>query len=217
MAGRFSRFLGVVATVFISVAIARLADAVGKRQLVRTAAEAQAEHDSVRAEFDDLQMAARRLQEDQEFLSFRIASFSRREPYLLLDRARSKLTLAVQDKTMLETRFRLRGPAQAQEELSRLSGATIEVLGKRTATDWNRPDWLYRLEGVEPPRDSLARRVRNAFGPGEVFLGGDIVIHGPVSESVPVEAIDHSYIELDTTSLKIVVDAVRQGTPVRVR
>ncbi|MEO0078982.1 MAG: hypothetical protein ABIK86_08315, partial [candidate division WOR-3 bacterium] len=62
-----------------------------------------------------------------------------------------------------------------------------------------------------------ARIVANAFGPGEIFLGGDIVIHGPASENIPAEAIDHSYIELDTNALKTVLEAVKPGTPVRIR
>ncbi len=217
MATRFRDLLGVVATVFVSLAIVRLVDAVGKRELVRAAREVQVEYDSVQAEFDVLHLTGRRLREDREFLEFRLASLSRREPYLILDRARSRLTLAIADKTVLETKFRLRGPAQEQEELARLSGATLEVLATRANTDWYRPDWLYRLEGIEPPRDSAARTVANAFGPGEIFLGGDIVIHGPASESVPAEAIDHSYIELDTNALKTVLDAVKPGTIVRIR
>ncbi len=217
MATGFRNLLSVLATVFAGLAITRLADAVGKRELVRAASEVQAEHDSVRAEFDALELTSRRLKEDQEFLSFRLASFSKREPYLILERGRSRLTLAVGDKTILETKFRLRGPEHAQEELARLSGATLEVLATRANTNWYRPDWLYRLEGVEPPRDSAARIVANAFGPGEVFLGGDIVIHGPASENVPAEAIDHSYIELDTNALKTVLEAVKPGTAVRIR
>jgi hypothetical protein len=215
--GRFRVTLSVVATVLISLAIARLVEAVGKRELVRAADEVRTAHDSVRAEFEALQLAGRRLREDQEFLNFRLAAFSRREPYLILERARARLSLAVGDKTLLETRFRLRGPAHAQEELARLAGATLEVLATRPNTDWYRPDWLYRLEGVEPPPDSAARIVANAFGPGEVFLGGDIVIHGPASENVPPEAIDHSYIELDTGALKTVLDVVKPGTQVRIR
>lgn len=217
MATGFRNLLGVVATVFVSLAIARLVDAVGKRELVRAASEVRAERDSVHAEFEALHLSGRRLREDREFLEFRLASFSRREPYLILDRARSRLTLAIGDKTVLETKFRLRGPAHAQEELARLSGATLEVLAKRAGTDWYRPDWLYRLEGIDPPRDSAARTVPNAFGTGEVFLGGDIVIHGPARENVPNEAIDHSYVELDTNALKTVLDAVKPGTAVRIR
>jgi len=45
-----------------------------------------------------------------------------------------------------------------------------------------------------------------------VFLGAGISIHGPVNEAVPLEAIDHTWIELDTVSLKAVVQTLRQGS-----
>ena len=84
-------------------------------------------------------------------------------------------------------------------------------------TAWRRPDWLYRLEGVTPPADSVLRYVNDAFGVGAVYLGGDIVIHGKVSEEVPAEALDHDYIELDSMPLKSIVDAVKPGTLVLIK
>jgi hypothetical protein len=91
------------------------------------------------------------------------------------------------------------------------------VLGKKDTSEWIKPDWLYKLEGVEPPADSTARIVRNAFGPGQVFLGADLEIHGRVSEVVPAEAIDHNYLELDSLPLRAVLEAVKQGSLVLIK
>jgi hypothetical protein len=217
MPGRFSRFLAVVATVFAAAGVVRLADAVGKKELVRAGRELAAERLELQDELAGLEMMNLRLAEDMAFLSSRIASFSKREPYLVIDRRASRLTVAVLDKTLLETKYRLRGPDEARDALSRLPFSTLEVLGRRQNTDWRKPDWLYRLEGVEPPADSLERLVRNAFGAGELFLGGDIVIHGKVVDGVPAEAVDHAYIELDEQALKAVLDAAKPGTRVLIR
>jgi hypothetical protein len=81
-------------------------------------------------------------------------------------------------------------------------------------TDWYRPDWLYEKRNVVPPRDSASRVVPRAFGAGEVFLGGDIVIHGRVRDAVTPEAIDHAFIELDDGALRSVVSAVKKGSTV---
>lgn len=217
MPGRFSRFLAVVATVLAGVAVVRLADAVGKKELVRAGRELAEERRELQDEADGLRLQNLRLVEDMAFLSSRIASFSKREPYLVIDRKAGKLMLAVQEKTLLEAKYRLRGPDEEREGLSRLPFSTLEVLGSRKNTDWYKPDWLYRLEGIEPPVDTAARLVPNAFGAGELFLGGDIVIHGKVVDGVPAEAVDHAYIELEEKPLRAVLDAAKPGTRVFIR
>ena len=217
MGRRTNSFLAVVATVVGSLALVRLADAVGKRELMRAAREAGAEAQVVAGRYDSLQAVKAKLEQDAQFLNYRIASLSRREPYLVINRADRKLTLAVQDKTIMETKYQFRQVREGADEYSALPRATLEVLSKQVRTTWCRPDWLYRLEGVVPPADSAERCVKDAFGAGAVYLGGDLVIHGRVSEEVPAEAIDHNYIELDSIPLKTIVDAVKPGTLVLIK
>jgi hypothetical protein len=217
MGRRINSFLAVVATIVGSFALVRLADAVGKRELLRAAREADAEARTVAGVYDSLQSVKAKLEQDKQFLDYRIASFSRREPYLVINRAERKITLAVQDKTILETKYQFRQVREGEDEYSALPKATLEVLSKQVRTTWCRPDWLYRLEGVAAPVDSAERCVPDAFGAGAISLGGDIVIHGKVSDEVPAEAIDHSYIELDSMPLKSIVDAVKPGTLVLIK
>ena len=216
MGRRINGFLAVVATIVGSLALVRLADAVGKRELMRAAREADAEARAVAGQYDSLQAVKAKLEQDKQYLNYRIASLSRREPYLVINRAERRLTLAVQDKTVLETKYQFR-QLEGQDEYSALPKATLEVLSKQVRTTWRRPDWLYRLEGVTPAADSAERCVGDAFGVGAIFLGGDLVIHGKVSEDVPPEAIDHNYIELDSMPLKSIVDAVKPGTLVLIK
>lgn len=210
--GRLRGALAVFATVVGALAVVRLADAAGKRELVRVATDVAVEESLALRRYEEARQARNRLLVDEQFLNARIASLSRSEPYIVIDRARSRIALAVQEKTLFEAPFRLRGPADADREFGELPKATLSVLGKRTQTDWVRPDWLYRLQGLEPPADSAQRVVTNAFGRGEVFLGGDLVIHGRVSDAVPAGALDHSYIELDDVPLRALVDAAKPGT-----
>ena len=217
MGRKASSFIAVVATVVGSLALVRLADAVGKRELMRAAREADAEAQAVADQYDSLQAVKAKLEQDTQFLNYRIASLSRREPYLVINRSEQKLTLAVQDKIVLEAKYQFRQPLEGQDEYTALPRATLEVLSKQVRTTWCRPDWLYRLEGVTPGPDSAKRCVKDAFGVGAIFLGGDIVIHGKVSDEVPAEAIDHNYIELDSMPLKTIVDAVKPGTLVLIK
>jgi hypothetical protein len=217
MGRRFNSFLAVVATVVGGLALVRLADAVGKRELMRVAREADSDARTVAGQYDSLQAVKAKLEQDKQYLNYRIASLSRREPYLVINRGERKVTLAVQDKTILETRYQFRQIREGQDEYSALPRATLEVLSKQVRTTWFRPDWLYRLEGVTPPAESAERCVQDAFGVGAISLGGDIVIHGKVSDDVPAEAIDHNYIELDSMPLKSIVDAVKPGTLVLIK
>ena len=217
MGRRVNSFFAVVATIAGSLALVRLVDAVGKRELLRAAREADAESRAVAGQYDSLQLVKAKLEQDTQFLNYRIASLSRREPYLVINRGERRITLAIQDKTILETRYQFRQILEGQDEYSALPRATLEVLSKQVRTSWPRPDWLYQLEGVTPPADSTGRHVADAFGAGAIFLGGDIVIHGRVSDDVPPEALDHNYIELDSIPLKSIVDAVKPGTLVLIK
>ncbi len=205
------KVLAIVATVAAGLALARLADAVGKRTLVRTAREVGAELVLADSEYQQVLEERNQLEVDRQLLSHRIAAMSKRDHYLVVNRRRRRLQLAMGDKVMFEVRYRLRGPTDGVSGFQSMPKATLEVLGIETRTDWYRPDWLYRLEGLEPPVDSTERLVRDAFGPGGVFLGGGIAIHGRVRNEVPAEAIDHIYLQLDNASLKAVVGALKPG------
>ena len=208
------RGLSIAAILLAALALARLADAFGKRALVRVSREVEAERAEVNEELQAWQDVQEGLEQDRHLLAQRIAFLSKREHYLVINRKRRRLKLLLGDKEMLDIRYRLRGPVDGINEFLSLPKARLEVLGKRDSTHWYRPDWLYRLEGVNPPRDSWKRRVKNAFGPGELFLGGAISIHGRVRDNVPPEALDHTYIQLDHKSLRAVVNAIEPGARV---
>ena len=205
------RILAIVATVAAALTMARVAEAVGKKALLRTAKDLSAELTLVKHEHEEVLGERDRLEMDRRLLSHRIAALSKRDHYLVITRWRNRLELALGDKEMLETTYRLRGPDDGVRAFRSMPKATLEILGKRTQTDWIRPDWVYRLEGIEPPADSADRLVENAFGPGELFLGGGIAIHGPVDDAVLPEAIDHTYLELNAKSLIALVGALEPG------
>ena len=128
MGSRTRSFLAVVATIVGSFALVRLADAVGKRELVRAALEADAEAQVVAGRYDSLQMVKSKLEQDTQYLSYRIASLSRREPYLVINRAERTLTLAVQDKTILETQYQFE--AQVEDyQFYRLKSLAAQPIG----------------------------------------------------------------------------------------
>jgi len=209
---RAARVLAWVAMIAAGLGLARLADAVGKRELARTERELAQELDAVRKSRQELEDERNRLKMDEDLLAHRIAVMSKKDPYLVIVRSGRRLQLGMNDKVVLETGFRLRGPIDRVEAFEAMPRSTIEVLGVTTETDWFRPDWLYRLEGVEPPADSAGRVVANAFGAGEVFLGVGIVIHGKPREEVPPVAIDHVYLELAPRALRSILEAVKPGS-----
>ncbi|MFO7676071.1 MAG: hypothetical protein R6X12_07140 [bacterium] len=208
------RVLGTVAVVAAALALTRLADAFGKRELVRVAREVGAEAAEVTTGQRRLEARVDELEQDRRLLEQRLAFMSRAEHYLVIRRGARTVKLSLGDKEMLEVHFRLRGPVDGVSEFLSLPKAQLEVLGKRLKGDWYRPDWLYRLEGVEPPADSAARLVEDAFGPGELFLGAGIAIHGPVRDEVPLEALDHTWIEVDPKSLAAILNAIEPGARV---
>ena len=211
---RVMQVFSIAATVVAALALVRLADAFGKRELMRVAREVDADRAAVETEYRDLLTRREGLEQDQQLLTQRIAFMSKREHYIVIVRRRRRLKLVLGDMEMLEVRYRLRGSIDGIDGFRSLPKAELEVLGKRLRTDWYKPDWLYELEGVEPPVDSSGRRVRDVFGPGELFLGGAISIHGRRRGGMPSEAVDHTYIELDDKSLRAVMNAIEPGARV---
>uniref|UniRef100_A0A7C4GG44 Uncharacterized protein n=1 Tax=candidate division WOR-3 bacterium TaxID=2052148 RepID=A0A7C4GG44_UNCW3 len=207
-----ARVLAWCAVVAAGLGLARLADAVGKRELARTERELAQELDVSRRNRREMEAERSRLKTDADLLAHRIAVMSKTDPYLVVSRSGRRLQLGMNDKVVFETGFRLRGPIEAVEAFEAMPRSTIEVLDVTRETDWFRPDWLYRLEGVEPPAESSARTIADAFGEGEVFLGGGIVIHGKPKEEVPPVAIDHVYLELGPKALRSVLEAVKPGS-----
>lgn len=211
-ARRFALGASVASVVFLALSLARMADALGKRELARAAREVEEERERVKTEFERLVDDKVRLELDQQLLQQRLQFMSKREYYLVVNRARNRLQMGLGDKVLMEVPFRLRGTTDGVNDFLSLPKGRFEVLGKRENTDWYTPDWVYRLQGIEPPADSASRVVKNAFGPGELFLGGGISIHGPVRDAVPEGAIDHTYIDLDEKSLKAVLTSIGQGS-----
>lgn len=209
---RSARVIALISAVMAALATARLADAFGKRELGRVAAEVSRER--VEAERQHRAAADERenLEQDKLLLEQRIGFMRKAEHYLIIDRGRRLLQLVQGDKVMLEARFVLRGPLDGITGFRALPRAKLEVLGKRLSTDWYRPDWLYSYEGVPPPSNTAARIVEDAFGPGELFLGGGIAIHGRVRGAMPPEAVNHTYLELDDRALEAVANAIEPGS-----
>ena len=205
-----ARAFSIAAVSLAALGIARLVDAVGKRELVRVAREVDDEMAGVEAEYGQLLTDQDHLLQDEQLLTQRLLFMDRREHYLVIMRDRRRIQLAMGDKVMLEVRYWLRGPTDGIDGFRSLPKAKLEVLGKRHKYDWSKPAWLFSLEGTVPPTDSADRLVPDAFGPGELFLGGGIAIHGR-ARGVPEEAIDHTYLQIDDKSLEAIVNAIEPG------
>jgi hypothetical protein len=214
MSSKADRLWLLGAALLLLLGLLRLGEGFGKPALGRWLESATAEAGRLAAGQDSLSALRRGLSLEERFLERRIAALASRDPYLVIDRSARRLELAIGDKTVLVTKYELGGPEQLRSALAALPEATLEVLAVSPATEWYRPDRLYEENGLTPPADSAQRLVHNAFGPGEVFLGGDIVIHGRPRQAVAPEAIDHAFIQLDDGPLRSVVSLLKKGSTV---
>lgn len=193
-------------------ALARLLDAVSKKELLGVVRELSTEAAALKVWHDSLAAERDRLELDHQVLTHRLAVLSRRENYLTIHRTQHRLRVGIEERVLLEAPMQVRGPQDAVEAFMAMPRTTYQVLAERTETDWVRPDWLYRLEGVEPPADSASRIVPNGMGPAALYFGGGLAIHGEPSEDVPPEAIDYVFIQIDTVTLKEIVELLRPGS-----
>jgi hypothetical protein len=123
------------------------------------------------------------------------------------------------NKVVYEFRFRVKGgvPMQVKGQTPELPEGVLAVTGKDNHPSWYRPDWLYEQAKQQVPRDSVDRRVEDAFGSCAIYLGGGAAIHGALSKLVPPDVVDHVYAELSDKDLKAVFNAVEPGSRVLIQ
>lgn len=208
----------IVSLTLAALALVRLGEVFVKRELTRRAAAVRGEIAGHRVALDDSLNRLSTLRVDYAGAQAR-ARVEPEETHLELRKTTGRGQIMMGSKVVYEFRFRVRGasPVKVKGEVPELPEGVLSVQGRQDHTAWYKPDWMYEQAGEQVPKDSVERRIEDAFGRYAVALGGSVVIHGPVLPQIPAEAVDHVYAELNEKDLKAVYAALKVGSLVIIR
>lgn len=210
---KFKRLIFIVIAIVFILSTVRLFEAIIKREIKSEYYILKQEYNNIRIKLDTIENRIGKKEGEKVFLSYQKSLVTQKEPYLRIQRTLKIAQLKLEDKTLREMRFQIKGRKSIEGEVALPLGVLITKT-KVESTAFYIPDWIYELEAKEPPKDSLARTLKNAFGRYLIYLGGDIVISAAIKEGVPVEALDLIHLEFEDEDLVVIYNTLQQGASI---
>lgn len=210
---KFKRFIFILSAIVFTLCSVRLFEAIIKREIKSEYFILKQEYNNIRIKLDTIENRIGKKEGEKVFLSYQKSLVTQKEPYLRIQRTLKIAQLKLEDKTLREMRFQIKGRKSIEGEVALPLGVLITKT-KVESTAFYIPDWIYELEAKEPPKDSLERTIKNAFGRYLIYLGGDIVISGIINEEVPVEALDLIHLEFENEDLEVIYNMLQQGASI---
>lgn len=183
-----------------------------------------AERERLRTERQELLNRVGALEEEQRFLNFIKEIHATEKRYLVLDTRTAKGSLRIGNNVLREFSLVLDGCPRPDGASAEQSGSyvlpkgRIEVIAKRKAPVWYKPDWMYQKDAARPPPvNSSERLIRGPLGAYAIFFGGGFVIHGRPTPGAPPAPLEHACIILEDDDLRVVHNLIGPGSIAYVR
>ncbi|GEM_PF-1238809 len=206
---RKNLFLLVCWIIFTLTAV-RLFDSIIKRELKSALIDLTEEYQDLAAGGEEIDARIREKEGEKTLLSLQRELAFKKEFYLSLHRRTKTAQLRLEDKSLREMRFSVKG-RKAIEGEAILPNGILKVREKIKGGAFYIPDEMYELWGKEVPRDTLERKIIDAFGEYSISLGADIVLSGKVKEEVPGDLLDLIYIEFEKEAMEAIYNTLKEG------
>jgi hypothetical protein len=127
---------------------------------------------------------------------------------LVLERRTKQAWLKIEDKIIREMDFEIWLLPELGER-SFLPSGILQVLAKQESTNFYLPDFYYELLGDSIPVQPGVRIIKNAFGPYALYLGKDLLIHGPFHPDLPKDLVKHNGIIFKPADLEVIYHSLK--------
>ena len=128
--------------------------------------------------------------------------------YLVLDRKTKKAWLKVEDRVIREMDFEI-WLLPEFGKTSFLPSGILKVIAKEESPYFYLPDFFYELIGKNPPIIPEERFIRNAFGNYVLYLGENLLIHGPFHPDLPSDLVSHNGIIFQPEDLEVIYHSLK--------
>lgn len=209
--GNKKNILFTIASILFAISSARIFEGIIKRELKREWQDSREEYLLFIKQKEELEEKIRKREGDKILLSLQKELAAKKEPYLKINRRIRVAQLKLEDKTLREMHFSIKGRRAIADEILLPSGL-LKVQEKIESLSFYLPDWIYELLGKEIPQDTLSRKIKDAFGKYCLFLGGDICLSGKVKEEVPDGALDLIYLEFTGENIETIYRTLKDGS-----
>ncbi|MEO0102559.1 MAG: hypothetical protein ABIK81_02525 [candidate division WOR-3 bacterium] len=209
--GSKKNILFTIASLLFAISSARIFEGVIKRELRREWQDLREEYPILIKQKEELEEKIKKKEGDKMLLSLQKELAAKKEPYLKINRRIRIAQLKLEDKTLREMKFSIKGRRVIADEILLPSGL-LKVQEKVESLSFYLPDWIYELLGKEIPQDTLSRQIKDAFGKYCLFLGGDICLSGKVKEEVPDGALDLIYLEFTGEDIETIYHTLKEGS-----
>ncbi|MEO0117375.1 MAG: hypothetical protein ABIK97_07610 [candidate division WOR-3 bacterium] len=206
-------FFFIIAAFLFSLSLIRLFEGIIKRELRSEWEDLKEEYALLLKEKEQLEEEIKRREGEKILLSLQKETAAKKEPYLRIYRKDKIAKLKMEDKTLREMRFSVKGRRAIAGEVLLPSGI-LQVKEKMAGVSFYIPEWFYELLGKEIPQDTLTRKVKDAFGKYCLSLGGDICLSGKIREEVPDGALDLIYLEFEDGDIEAIYNTLKDGASV---
>jgi|UniRef100_A0A7C3YV27 hypothetical protein len=203
----------LIATIIFTISSLRLFEGVIKRELKGAEKDLYEEHLSLFNRNKELEEEIKKKELEKNLLSLQREMSQRKEPYLTIKRQEKVAQLKMEDKTLHEMRFSIKGRRAIAGEIL-LPMGVLKVQKKMENPTFYLPDWIFELKGKEIPKDTLDRKINDAFGKFIISLGGDICLSGKVREEIPEEVLDLIYLEFEKEDIERIFHTLKENSSV---
>ena len=163
------------------------------------------------------------LQSRYRSLSKQLTPWRPGQAYILVDTARTHLSITRRDRVMLDalastgsgTILDKPGEAKGQWIFDTPRGE-FSVQSKLVNPVWVKPDWAFVEEGLAIPKSAADRIEPGVLGEYALGFGKGYFIHGTLYPRLLGKNVTHGCIRLNDDDLKSVYQLARVGTPIMI-
>jgi len=170
----------------------------------------------------------KQLHKDAQRLQKRVASLRRkyelltpRAPYLIVDTSENRIHVMKGGEQLHEgvcstgSYVLLKASDQQRQWMFVTPRGMFQILGKRVAPVWKKPDWAFIEEGLPvPPANSPLRFEYGVLGEYALELGDGYLIHGTLYKRMLGMPVTHGCVRLGDEDLRIVYANLQLGSKV---
>uniref|UniRef100_A0A7C6EA52 Uncharacterized protein n=1 Tax=candidate division WOR-3 bacterium TaxID=2052148 RepID=A0A7C6EA52_UNCW3 len=193
----------VISTVIFTIALVRLTDAVIKKVIANEAERLNKTNEVYFLKNESLNTHIQKIDQEIKLLQLKKGLTDEAECYLVLERKTRQAWLKIEDKVIQEMSFSVWLLPELSEK-SYLPSGILQILAKQESTHFVLPDFYYELLGESIPTDTTKRIIKNGLGEYALYLGENLLIHGPFHPDLPKDLVRHNAIIFKPEDLKVI-------------
>jgi L,D-transpeptidase YbiS len=162
----------------------------------------------------------KQLKKEMTAMRASLAKMAPAKAYIVVDTHSNRIYLRTADKIMLDAKCSTGSGGEYVDEASgrhwifETPHGIFKINSKIKSPWWRKPDWAFLEEGETIPKDEKERYDPEMMGDYAMGFGNGYFIHGTIYERLLGINVTHGCVRVGSEDLKVIFDAVPNGTAV---